>query len=176
MNIALIGYRGTGKTTVARLLADALDCEWVDADAEIERVAGKSIAEIFATHGEPHFRDLETEILRGLCERPNTVCSLGGGAVVRTENREILAKIEHVAWLQADVDTIHERISADEHSALGRPNLTIAGGREEIAQVLADRTPVYRECAAFEVDTSGKSPAEVAREILAHLSPDTLSD
>jgi shikimate kinase len=98
------------------------------------------------------------------------VFSLGGGAVVRRENRELLAAVDHVVWLQADVDTIHERVSADANSVDRRPNLTIAGGRQEIAAVLAERTPLYRECATCEVDTSDKSPAEVAREILVHLA------
>jgi shikimate kinase len=175
VNIALIGYRGTGKTTVARLLAAALDCAWIDADDEIERTAGKSIAQIFADDGEPHFRDHESDVVRNLCQRSDTVFSLGGGAVIRRENRELLAQIEQVVWLKADIETIHQRVTADESSANRRPNLTIAGGREEIAKLLADRTPVYRECATLEVDTSDKSPAEVAREILALVAPDSSS-
>jgi shikimate kinase len=170
VNIALIGYRGTGKTTVARHLAAALDCEWVDSDDAIEQSAGKSIASIFADDGEPHFRDVETRVLDELCKRDNVVLSLGGGIVLRRENRDMLADFEHVVWLTADVDTIHQRVSADEQSAERRPNLTIAGGRQEIADVLAERSPVYRECATLQVDTVDKPPEAVAREILASIS------
>ena len=175
MNIALIGYRGTGKTTVARLLAESLECDWVDSDDEIERVAGMSIAKVFSDGGESRFRDLETEVLRRLSASGETVLALGGGGVIRRENREILSDARHVVWLQADVDTIHERVSGDATTAERRPNLTIAGGREEIAQVLADRTPVYRECATLVVDTHDKSPQQVAREILAQVHPDSSS-
>jgi shikimate kinase len=175
MNIALIGYRGTGKTTVARELAPLLACDWIDSDDEIERAAGKSIAEVFESDGEQHFRDLETAVLTRLCTQEHVVLALGGGAVVRRENREILSTVLHVVWLQADVDTIHQRVSCDATTADRRPNLTIAGGREEIAQVLAERTPVYRECATLVVDTLDKSPQQVAREILAHVRPDASS-
>jgi shikimate kinase len=175
VNIALIGYRGTGKTTVARLLAESLACDWIDSDDEIERTASKSIAEIFAGDGEPHFRDLETAALRRLCQQDNTVLALGGGAVIRRENREILSAVGHVVWLEADVDTIFHRVAADATTAARRPNLTIGGGREEIAQLLADRTPVYRECATLAVDTLDKSPQQVAREILAQVRPDSSS-
>ena len=173
MTISLIGYRGTGKTTVARHLAGALECDWIDADDEIERVAGKSISEIFAENGEPHFRDVETQVVAELCRRTNVVLALGGGAVVRRENRELLAGQEHVVWLRADVETILQRVSDDATTADRRPNLTVAGGREEIATVLADRTPLYRECATLEVDTSDRSPEEVAREILSRVAPDS---
>ena len=170
MNIALIGYRGTGKTTVAKHLATALACDWIDSDDEIERVDGRLIADIFADEGEAHFRDLETACLRDLTVCRNTVLSLGGGAVMRRMNRKMLADFDHVVWLTADVDTIHQRIISDDSSADHRPDLTIAGGREEIAQLLAERTPLYRECATLEVDTFDKPPEEVACEILAHLA------
>ena len=175
MNIALIGYRGTGKTTVAEQLATALGCDCVDSDAMIEQLAGKSIASIFVDEGEALFRDLEARVVGELCQRSDVILSLGGGIVLRRENREVLANVEHVVWLTADVDTIHERVSSDEQSATQRPNLTIAGGRQEIADVLAERSPVYRECATLQVDTVDKSPSAVAREILAHLSPDSPS-
>ena len=175
MKIALIGYRGTGKTTVAQHLATALGCECVDSDDEIEESAGKSIASIFAEDGEPSFRDLETRVLNELMDRESVVLSLGGGVILRRENREMLSKIGHVVWLIADADTIHERVSSDAHSAERRPNLTVGGGRQEIVDVLADRSPVYRECATLQVDTVGKSPEAVTREILAALPHDSSS-
>lgn len=167
--VALIGYRGTGKTTVARLLAGRLSYDWVDADVEIELRAGKSIAAIFETSGESVFRDLETEIVTELVQRQRTVLALGGGAVLREANRKGLAQCQQTIWLQASADEIAKRISTDPTTAERRPNLTNRGGRHEIEQLLAERTPIYRSCATLEVDTESKDPAEIAAEIFARL-------
>ncbi len=168
-NIALIGYRGTGKTTVAERLAARLGWEWVDADAEIERRAGKSIAAIFAEDGEPAFRDLESAAMADLCRRAATVVALGGGAVVRPSNRQVIAACGAAVWLRATVDAIAERLAGDPTTPGRRPNLTNAPLRTEIEQVLAERTPIYRACATLEVDTENKAPAEIADEIVAAL-------
>ena len=173
MFITLIGYRGTGKTTVAQRLALRLGCQWRDADVEIELRAGKSIAAIFADEGEPVFRDLEAELIAELAARPRLVLAAGGGAVLRERTRRRLAAAGPVVWLTASAETIQARISADDTTAGRRPNLTAAGGIAEIRRLLAEREPVYRQCASLAVDTEGKSPAAVAEEILAqlHLPP-----
>jgi len=163
--IAIIGYRGTGKTTVARLLAIRLGCDWVDADIEVELRAGKSIAAIFANEGEHRFRELEAEIVAQLCDQTNTVLALGGGAVLRENTRNRLARCRAVVWLRASAEVIAERLAADESTPERRPNLTNHGGRTEIDRLLAEREPIYRSCATFEVDTEGKQPAEIAEEI-----------
>jgi shikimate kinase len=165
--IALIGYRGTGKTTVAQVLARQLVWDWVDADVEVELRAGKSIAAIFADDGEPAFRDLEATILKELCSREQTVLALGGGAVLRKDNRTAIKKCQAVVWLQASVDVLADRIYGDPTTAVRRPNLTNHGGRNEIEALLAAREPFYRGCATLEVDTDSKEPVEIADEILA---------
>src|SRR5262245_33924261 len=99
--IFLIGYRGTGKTTVAAELASRLKCEWIDADDEIERRAGKSVAAIFADGGEATFRDLEALVVTQLCQRPNTVIALGGGAVLRDDSRAAICAAGPVVRLKA---------------------------------------------------------------------------
>ena len=165
--LALIGYRGTGKTTVARLLAGKLAYDWVDADVEVEFRAGKSIATIFEESGEQAFRDLESAVVADLCQRERTVLALGGGAILREENREQIAKCGNVVWLQASAEAIGERILGDPTTAQRRPNLTNRGGRTEIEQMLAQREPIYRACATLEVDTEDKDPAEIADEIVA---------
>jgi shikimate kinase len=167
--IFLIGYRGTGKTTVGRLLAERLNCKSIDADDEIERRAGKSIAAIFADDGEAAFRDLEAAVMAQLCQRTQLIVAPGGGAVLREATRDAMRAAGPVVWLTASVDAIVSRLAEDAVTGSRRPNLTAAGGRAEIEAVLAARTPIYRACATFVVDTEGKSPAAVADEIIARL-------
>jgi shikimate kinase len=167
--IFLIGYRGTGKTTVARELAARLGFKWVDADEVIEQQAGKTIAGIFADDGEGAFRDLEADVVAALCRERRLVVGLGGGAAVREENRRAICAAGAVVWLTAGVDTILARLAADPATAGRRPDLTPAGGRAEVEELLAKRTPLYRECATLIVDTEGKSAADVAEEIATKL-------
>ena len=168
--IFLIGYRGTGKTTVGRLLAERLGCESIDADDEIERRAGKSIAAIFADDGEAAFRDLEAAVVAELCRRTQTRrrARRRGGAPRRQPRRDARGRAGRLAHRRAS--TRSPRASPPTTPpASRRPNLTAAGGRAEIEALLAERTPIYRACATFVVDTEGKSPAEVADEIVAQL-------
>jgi shikimate kinase len=169
MLLTLIGYRATGKTTLARLLADRMGCDWIDADVEIECRAGKSIARIFAQDGEPAFRDLEARVIADLCRRRQLILAAGGGAPLRPESREAMRAGGKVVWLKAPPTTIHARMSGDQTTAARRPNLTNQGGLEEIVQVLTRREPIYRQTAHLEVDTEGKNPAEIVEEILAWL-------
>ncbi len=167
MNLVLIGYRGTGKSTVARLLGERLGWPALDSDDEIEARAGMSIARIFEEEGEQGFRDRETQVLADLAARDRCVLSVGGGAVLRPENRRALAAIGKIVWLQATPETLWRRIAADGATAARRPNLTAQGGITEITATLNERTPIYRQCAHLEVDTQGMTPDEVADAILA---------
>jgi len=172
MFLALIGYRGSGKTAVAEHLAQRLKWHWLDADAEIESRAGKSIADIFAQDGEHAFRTLEAAVLNQLLHRPNTILALGGGAVLREENRRHLREVcaaggGKVIWLKASPETLWRRIQADTTTAARRPNLTVAGGLNEIHELLAHREDLYRQCADHTIDTDGKALDQVAREIAA---------
>jgi shikimate kinase len=169
MNLVLIGYRGAGKSSVARELAPRLGWEWVDADVEVERQAGRSIAAIFAEVGEASFRQLESQVLAELLRRQRIVLAAGGGAVLRAENRELLAAAGKVVWLKAEAATIFRRVTADDTTAARRPNLTPRGGEQEIVELLAQRMPLYRQCANLEIETEGKTPAELADEILDRL-------
>jgi shikimate kinase len=167
--VFLIGYRGTWKSTIAPLLAERLGYDWIDADDELELRAGKSIAQIFADDGENKFRDLEVEIVAKLSKRSRTVVALGGGAILREANRAVIRTAGPVVWLTANVETLAARIAADKTTAARRPSLTKFAGRAEIEAVLAERTPIYRECATLVVDTEGKTPAQAADEIVASL-------
>jgi shikimate kinase len=169
LSIALIGYRGTGKTTVAQVLARRLSFDWVDADVEVELRAGKSIAALFAESGEQAFRDVEAEVVAELCQRERSVLALGGGAVLRKSNRAGLDQCQQVVWLKASAAAIAARLEGDPTTAGRRPNLTNRGGLHEIEQMLTQREPIYRACATLEVDTEDKDPAEIADEIVASL-------
>ncbi|MDC0936318.1 shikimate kinase, partial [Pirellulales bacterium] len=157
--IALIGYRGVGKSAVAQQLALHLGIDWIDADVEVELRAGKSIASIFEDEGERAFRELEATVLAELCLRTDVVIACGGGAVLRSDNRTALEACEPTVWLQASVDAIQRRIGQDPVSTTQRPKLSSTGGRTEIEQLLVERTPLYQQCATLEVDTEGKHPA-----------------
>jgi shikimate kinase len=167
--IFLIGYRGTGKTSVARELASHLAYHWVDTDDLVEQMTGKTIAAIFGDEGEVGFREWEARVVTSVIRKRRTVVALGGGAVLREDNREAICAAGPVVWLTASVSTILERVAADSATASRRPNLTNAGGRAEIETLLAIRTPHYRQCATLVVDTEGKTSAEVAAEIAANL-------
>jgi len=167
--IALIGYRGTGKTTIARLLALRLGYDWVDADVEVELALGMSITEFFEQSGEERFREIESRVVAELCGRERTVLAVGGGAVLREDNRRRLADCGAVVWLRASAASLERRIAHDPTSLGRRPKLTNHGGRTEIEALLAQREPIYRACATLEVDTEDRDPAEIADEIVASL-------
>jgi shikimate kinase len=165
----LIGYRGSGKTTVGSLVADRLGWAFVDADAVLEERSGQSIREIFANEGEAGFRDKETAVLADLCEHPNTVIATGGGIVLREENRNLLKRHGFVAWLTADPATLLARIQADPATAERRPALA-GGGLAEVETLLAVREPLYRACADVIIQIAGLSPEQAADAILAACS------
>ena len=166
-NIALIGYRATGKTTVAKELASRLSgWNWVDADVEIERSAGKTIAQIFQESGESGFRDLESTVTAELLLRPQTIIATGGGVVIRQENRELLKRSAFVVWLKASADTIYKRMYSDETTATRRPALTDNDPYVEIVKMLNLRKSWYEQTASVSVDTDLLSPEQIADWIL----------
>jgi shikimate kinase len=167
MNIFLIGYRGSGKTTVARALARQIGWEWLDADAELERRAGRSIQQIFAESGEGAFRDWESAVVADLAKLDQHVIALGGGAVMRDQNRQALTGRGKVVWLKASPETLHARIAADPTTEARRPNLTGQGGLAEIRQLLAQREPIYQACADLVLDAEAHAPDNIAAQISA---------
>ncbi len=172
MNLVLIGYRATGKTTLARLLAQRLGWSWVDADVEIERRAGKAIARIFAEDGEPAFRDLEAQVVADLCRSRHLVLAAGGGAPMREESRRRMRASGKVVWLVARPETILARMGADQTTAARRPSLTGKAPLDEIVDLLERREPSYAATAHVCVDTEGKSPEQLVDEILAQVDLD----
>jgi shikimate kinase len=169
MILTLIGYRATGKTTLARLLAERLDWEWIDADVEVEHRAAKPIARIFAEDGEPAFRELEARVIADFCRRNHLVLAAGGGAPLRPESRRAMREAGKVVWLTARPETILARMATDATTAVRRPNLTDKTPLDEIVALLQTREPVYRELADCAVDTEGRTPEALAQEILRAL-------
>jgi shikimate kinase len=162
----LIGYRGSGKTTVGQLVADRLGWSFVDADAVLEERHGRTIREIFVAEGEAGFREKEAAVLADLCRRTNAVIATGGGIVLREANRELLKRHGLVAWLAADAQTLLARIQADPTTADRRPALA-GGGLAEVEQLLTAREALYRACADVVVPAGTLSPEQAADAILA---------
>ncbi len=159
MNIVLIGYRGTGKSSVGKLLAERSGRTLVSTDAEVVRRAGRSIPEIVAQHGWDHFRDLETDVCRDLAGKTDLIIDTGGGAILRKDNVDRLKAGGVLVWLTAEVPTISRRIGGDTQ----RPSLTGAKSFvEEIEEVLRARTPIYRAAADHVIETDGKTVEEIA--------------
>jgi shikimate kinase len=163
VNIVLIGYRGTGKSVVGRIVAEKLGREYVGMDAKIVEGAGISIPAIVEKEGWPGFRDRETRLARDLAGRDSIVIDCGGGVIERPENMEALRSHAVVIWLKASVGVIVERISDDTE----RPAL-VEGKTftEEIAEVLERRTPLYRDSSHHEIDTDSLTPEETADRIV----------
>ena len=171
MVITLIGYRGSGKSSVAKPLASWLGWQVIDADDEIERRAQKAIGAIFADDGETQFRRLESEVMQDLLHRDRLVIAAGGGAVLNTETRCEMRAAGPVVWLQAPADVLAGRIGHDKSTVTRRPDLTSTGGIEEIETVLAARESLYRECASLTVETGGQTVDEIVRKILSAIGP-----
>lgn len=169
MIISLIGYRGTGKSTVGRSIAEKLNLQHFDSDDEITRRSQRSIKEIFESEGEEGFRDLESQVVADLMTRSNAVISWGGGVTLRDENRKLIINSDHVIWLTADPSILHQRIHSDEGTEANRPALSNLSGLEEIKSILDQRIPLYDECASTKISTNSKSAAAIASEIAALL-------
>lgn len=163
MNIVLIGYRGTGKSTVGRLLAARLGREFVSTDAEIVKRTNRTIPEIVAQEGWEYFRNLESDICRELADRDKLVIDTGGGAILRTQNVEALKEKGIIFWLTASVETITKRIGGGNQ----RPSLTgTKSFVDEIQEVLRERTPNYQATADHTIATDNRSINQLVDTLL----------
>lgn len=161
-NIILVGYMGCGKSTVGKRLSYRVKMPYVDTDKLIEAGQQMEISEIFAQKGEPAFRDMETECVKGLFEnKQDYVISVGGGLPLREENRELLKKLGKVVYLRAKPETIYERLKED----TTRPLLRGESPQEKICSMMEERDPVYEMAADFVIDVDGKGFDEIMDEI-----------
>jgi shikimate kinase len=169
MNIYLTGYRATGKSTVAALVARELGWSWLDTDELVETAAGMSIAEIFSRQGEAGFRQREQQAISQASSLDGQVVALGGGAIIDEANRELLQGTGPIVWLTASVATILARLETDPATSSRRPALSQQGTREEIEQLLDERTPVYEESADLVIATDQLTPRQVADQVVCWL-------
>lgn len=171
MNLILLGYRGSGKTSVGRLLAARLDLVFVDGDDETRRrFDGLAIADIWQRYGEPRFRQVEAEAVADLCRRGGQVISLGGGALMHPDGRLAVMRARALrVYLQCEPEELHRRIHADDATGTARPALTALGGSvQEIRNVLVQREPTYRATADLTVDVTNLSVEHAASYIEQH--------
>lgn len=162
MNLVLIGYRGTGKSTIGKRLAQALSMPLVSLDYELVRRAGQTINELVAAKGWDHFRDLESELIVEFSAKSPIVLDCGGGVVERDRNFAPLRGSGTVFWLSATVATVLSRIDGSRD----RPALT--DGQtflSEVEEVLKRRTPLYARLAHVKIATDTLSPTHVAERI-----------
>jgi shikimate kinase len=164
--IALVGFMGTGKTVVGRILAEKTGKEFLELDAIIEEKAGRSIPDIFRTEGEIGFREREIEAVREVAGRKNAVVACGGGAVLNKINIDRLRQESVIVCLAASPEVILKRTSFDQS---GRPLLDVADRARQVRELLAFRRPFYRASADITVNTSRLRPATVAWRILGKL-------
>ena len=169
MNIFLIGFRGAGKTSVGKILAQRLNRKYIDADEYLEQKEGKTIKDIFEEGGEGKFREIESDVIAELCLQNNTVIATGGGVVLKEENVNRMKKCGVAILLEADVDTLYKRIKGDITSTTKRPDLTNYGEYQEIRYLLEKRKPLYDKTADFVVNTAKMSIGEAAGKIASFI-------
>ena len=163
--VVLVGLMGAGKTTVGRRLSERLGLPFVDADHEIEQAAGKSIAEIFADHGEPYFRDGERKVIARLLEGEPTVLATGGGAYMNPETRNNIRKRGVAVWLRADLALLMKRVKKRND----RPLLKGSDPEAVMKALIAQRYPIYAE-ADITVDSRDSAHSVMVNDVIKALA------
>jgi shikimate kinase len=156
---------GMGKSVVGKALEQKTGLPRFDTDEIISSKSKMPISEIFSTHGEEHFRSLETETLRSMSLEEPAIIVTGGGIVLRAENMDLLRQLGTVVWLDADEATLRTRI----RGVSDRPLLQTANPRAALSELLAAREPLYRRAADLRVDVSQRSPQQIAELILENI-------
>ncbi len=166
-NIILIGFMGSGKSSIGKQLATRLQYDYLDTDALVISKTGKSIAALFETEGEARFRACETETLEELSSssKKSFVLSTGGGIILSEQNRTILKSLGTVIWLNASPDVLFERATRKSH----RPLLDVEYPRRTFDDLLAKRLLLYRETCDLEIDTTQLSYSKTVAELLKQL-------
>ncbi|MBQ8658292.1 MAG: shikimate kinase [Clostridia bacterium] len=164
MNLILCGMMGAGKTTIGIKIAERTGRRWYDTDGMIVDRHGK-ISDIFEYYGEEYFRKLETDIVKELSQKDNLVISTGGGLVLKSENDKILQENGKIVFLRASLQTLAERLKVDGTRPLLQTSTENI--RDRLARLLKERSPVYESVADYIVDVDGKTPDEIADEVVS---------
>ncbi len=167
-NLILIGFMGSGKSSLGKRLAQELRYDYCDTDERIVSKTGTSIATLFETEGEAHFRELETEVLQELSTsfQKNFVLSTGGGIILSEKNRQFLKSLGTVVWLHASPDVLFERATRQ----VKRPLLEVEYPRRMFNELLIKRLPLYRETSDVKIDTTQFSYSKTVEELLKNIS------
>jgi shikimate kinase len=168
MNIILIGYRGSGKSTVGRRLAARMERRFVDTDDIIESKEGQ-ISDIVKSHGWDYFRAMEKRMIEEISKENNLVIALGGGAVLDPDNVVHLERNGLIIWLKADRETLQKRMNEDPGTNTRRPTLTGKGTLEELEETLSVREPFYERASETQIDTSTLDVEAVVERVLVIL-------
>jgi shikimate kinase len=169
MNIILIGYRGSGKSTVGSRLAVRLNLKFVDIDDLVEERQGVPISDLVKSHGWGHFRKLERSTIEEISKEDHLVIAPGGGAMLDTDNVKALRKNGFIIWLKADKQTLLKRLNQDPGTNTRRPTLTGRGTSEELKEVMSLREPIYERISEIQIDTSMIDVETVVENILTVL-------
>ncbi len=161
-NVVLVGFMGSGKSSIGRLLAKRLGFQFLDTDHLIIERAGMPISEIFTQQGEAAFRDLETSVLRSIMHLRRCVIATGGGAVIRGENRRLLHELGFVVGLSATEDVIYDRVRRNSK----RPLLQTEDPKGTLCQLLDERRPLYEDAAHWTLDTTQLTHDDAVTEII----------
>jgi len=170
MNLILIGYRGAGKSTIGRRLADRLKMTFVDTDDLIEKRQGMPITDLVKSRGWGHFRKMENKIIEEISKKDHLIIAPGGGAVLDTDNVSALRRNGTMIWLKADRSTLLKRMKQDPQTNMRRPTLTGKGTSEELKEILSLREPIYERASEIQIDTSSLDVETVVENILTVLN------
>ena len=170
MNLFLIGYRCTGKTTIGKSIAAAIDWSFVDADTRLVGECGKPIKEIVDSEGWEGFRRMERSILKQICTKDRQIVATGGGVVLDKANIKAMKTSGMVIWLGATAETIQKRMLQDKNTGNFRPALTEKGRMEEIEDMLLKRNPYYESAGDFSIHTDDVPVDEITQKIIKKLN------
>ncbi len=162
MNMVLIGMRGSGKSSVGRMLGKKMNKAFIETDALIAQAGGKPVRTIITEHGWDFFRKIECEVVRNLDHKDNSIIATGGGVVLNEKNVTILKKKGYFIWLKARAETLIARIGNDPN----RPSLTGKPLDDDIKETLEARDKLYREAADVAIDTDHRLPEDIVEVIM----------
>lgn len=172
MNLILCGMMGAGKTTIGIKIAEITGRRWYDTDGMIVDKHGK-ISDIFEYYGEAYFRRLETEIVKELAVKDNLVVSTGGGLVLKKENNQLLQGNGKIVFLRATIETLAKRLKVDGERPLLQTSTENI--RDRLQGLMQDRVPIYEHVADYVVDVDGKTPEQIAEEIVLLTGADRIT-